>query len=62
MWVCKFCESANADKDKKCIVCDQYKDANYEEKMYCIHCGAIYHVNEIDKYCIHCGNKILSDI
>ena len=32
MWVCKHCESVNSDKDHICIVCDQYKDTNYNEK------------------------------
>lgn len=60
MWVCKHCESVNSDKDHICIVCDQYKDTNYNEKMYCIHCGTIYRLNEVDRFCIHCGKKLVN--
>lgn len=60
MWVCKYCESVNSDEDYICVVCDQYKDSKYNEKMYCIHCGTIYRVNEVDKFCIHCGKSLLN--
>lgn len=58
MWLCNHCETANSDKDKRCVVCDCWKDSVYKSMQFCTNCGTKYRLTEDSKYCIHCGKKL----
>lgn len=58
MWLCHYCESANAEEDKKCAVCGHGRKYVYAETLYCTNCGKKYIADESNVYCIYCGHKL----
>lgn len=58
MWLCPYCEAANDDADKKCIVCDYRISASPAVLQYCIYCGVRYMAGDDDHYCMNCGGLL----